>query len=81
MSFGLSSDIDVESHFRKPSLQGDLELQNDNWTIKRKPYGRESSVAGHQDDCPSLGVNPLVKETSMDDLLGLELEQHLKFYK
>jgi len=34
-----------------------------------------------QDDCPSLGENPLMKETSMVDLLGMELKQHSKFYK
>jgi len=30
----------------------------------------ESSITDHQGDCPSLGPNPLMKETSMDDLQG-----------
>jgi len=38
-------------------------------------------MVDHQDDCPSFEANPIMKETSMADLLGMELEQHPKFYK
>ena len=38
-------------------------------------------MTDHQDDWPNLKANSLMKKTSMNDLLGIELEQHSELCK
>jgi len=40
-----------------------------------------NSIVDHQDGCPSLEANPLMKKTSMANLQEWKLEQCLIFYK
>jgi len=42
--------------------------------LEKTPHGTENSITDHQGKYPSLGANPLMKETSMADLYGWKLK-------